>query len=134
MGHVNAVLEVLKHYNLEIPVLGMVKDDKHKTRGLISLEEEFDLQANLSLLRFIAGIQDEAHRFALQYNKKLRNKRYTKSVIDDIPGVGDKRKKELIKHFKSIEKIKLAQVDELMQVKGINEKVALSIYEFFNEK
>jgi len=134
LGHVNAGMEVLKHYNLEIPIFGMVKDDKHRTRGLVSLKEEFDLQTYPSLLKFITKIQDEAHRFALQYNKKLRSKRYSKSVIDEVPGVGSKRKKDLIKYFKSIEKIKAAQVDELMQVKGISKAVALSIYDFFNKE
>lgn len=134
LGHVNAALEVVRHYNLDIPVYGMVKDDKHRTRGLVSSEEEFDLWSNQVLLSFITKIQDEAHRFALEYNKKLRNKRYSKSVLDEIEGVGSARKKALIKHFKSIDKIKSAQVEELMQVKGISKAVALNIYEFFNKK
>lgn len=134
LGHVNAAMEVMRHYNLDIPVYGMVKDDRHRTKGLVSLEKEFNLQDNLTLLRFITRIQDEAHRFALEYNKKLRNKRYSKSVLDEIEGIGNVRKKELIRHFKSMDKIKSASVDELMKVKGISKAVALNIYNFFNKK
>lgn len=134
LGHVNAAMEVMRHYNLDIPMFGMVKDDKHRTRGLVSLENEFDLQNNQTLLSFITKIQDEAHRFALEYNKKLRSIRYSKSVLDEIEGVGSVRKKELIKHFKSIEKIKSAGIEELIKVKGINRSVAEKIYEFFNKR
>jgi len=134
LGHVNAAMEVIRHYNLGIPLFGMVKDDKHKTRGLVSLDKEFDLQNNKVVLSFITKIQDEAHRFALEYNKKLRSKRYSKSVLDEIEGVGNVRKRELIKHFKSVDKIKSASIEELMQVKGITRTVAENIYEFFNKR
>lgn len=133
LGHVNAINEVLMHYNLKIPVYGMVKDDRHRTRGLVSVTEEISLQEHQSLLMFITKIQDEAHRFALQYNRKVRDKRYKKSILDEIPGVGEKRKKELLRHFKSIDKIRLAKVAELEQVEGINKSIAQNIYKFFNK-
>jgi len=131
IGHVNAIIEVLEHSGLQIPVYGMVKDEKHRTRGLILPGKEINLSTNQILLKFITEIQNEAHRFALEYNKKLRNKRYTKSVLDDIPGIGSGRKKDLIRHFGSVDKIRRAEVDDLMDVRGINKTLAINIYEFF---
>ncbi|NLC68213.1 MAG: excinuclease ABC subunit C, partial [Clostridiaceae bacterium] len=131
IGHVNTVTGALKSLGLEIPVLGMVKDDEHQTRGLVSPEGEYDLSANASLLRFVASIQNEAHRFAVEYNRKLRGKRYRESILDKIPGVGEKRKRELVKHFGSVKKIMDAGVDELTAVEGISRKTAENIYNFF---
>lgn len=131
LGHVNAVHEVLKEFNIHVPLFGMVKDDRHRTRGLVSPEGEIDLSGSLAVLRFITAIQDEAHRFALEYNKKLRKKRYTGSALDEIEGIGAKRRKALIKHFGSIIRIKEAGVDDLAAVEGISRSLAEKIYEYF---
>lgn len=133
IGHVNTVIKALKALNVQIPVLGMVKDEDHHTRGLISADGEYDLSANMPLLRFIASIQNEAHRFAVEYNRKLRNKRYRESILDKIPGIGSKRKRELVKYFGSIKRIMDAEIDELMAVEGISRKTAENIYNFFRE-
>jgi len=132
LGHVNAVNEVMREISMEIPVYGMVKDDKHRTRALINNTVEIDLHKNLPVLRLITSIQDEAHRFALDYNKRLRKKRYTGSVLDEIDGIGAKRKKALLKHFGSIGRIKAAGVDDLTAVEGISRSVAEKIFEYFN--
>jgi excinuclease ABC subunit C len=133
LGHVNAVSAILKELSIDIDIYGMVKDDKHRTRGLVSQNGEYNLSENLVLLRFITSIQDEAHRFALDYNKKLREKRYSGSVLDNIEGIGAKRKKTLIKHFGSVNKIKSAGVDDLNAVEGISNTVAEKIYKHFRD-
>ena len=130
-GHVNAVENVLDRLGIDILVYGMVKDEKHKTRGIVSKRHEYEIKSDLVLLRFVSAIQNEAHRFALEYNKKLREKRYKKSVLDEIKGIGPKRKKGLIKHFGSIKGIKKANVDELASVDGINKELAERIYKYF---
>lgn len=132
LGHVNAVNNVLKELNIRIPVFGMFKDSNHRTRGLVSKDNEFELNKNLPVLRFVTSIQDEAHRFALDYNKKLRQKRYRGSALDEIEGIGSKRKKALIKHFGSVNKIKTAGEDDLLAVEGITKNVAQKIYEYFH--
>jgi len=133
LGHVKAVLEVLNSMELSIPVLGMVKDENHRTRGLISPDgNEYNLTKNIQVLRFITSIQDEAHRFALSYNKKLREKRYKGSVLDEIKGIGPKKKKALIKHFGSVSATKKAGIDDLAAVEGISIANAKAIYEYFN--
>ena len=131
-GHVNAVQEILNTYEINIDVLGMVKDEKHRTRGLIAQNKEYSISNNMTLLRFISSIQNEAHRFAINYSRKLRQNRNTKSELSAIKGVGEKRRKALIKHFGSIEKIKKAKVKELADVDSININVAESIYQYFN--
>lgn len=133
LGHVNVVSTVLDELGVNIPLLGMVKDSSHRTRGLVSETNEINLSGDINLLRFITSIQDEAHRFALEYNKKLRKKRYTDSVLDNIEGVGPKRKKNLIKHFGSVKGIKSANVDSLAEVEGISGDLALKIYEYFRD-
>lgn len=131
LGHVNAVKEVMESIHVRIPVFGMVKDDRHRTRGLVSEEREIDLTRDLPVLRFVTSIQDEAHRFAIEYNRRLRTKRYAKSALDEVEGIGPKRKRALIKHFGSVTKIKSAEVEELMLVEGINRAVAEKIVEHF---
>jgi len=131
-GHLNAVLEVLNDINVNVCAAGMVKDGKHRTRGLVTIQGEIDLSGRLPVLRLITAIQDEAHRFALEYNKKLRSKRYSGSTLDEIEGIGAKRKKALIKHFGSISKIREADVDELSKVEGISRSLAEKIYEYFH--
>ncbi len=134
IGHVNAVSEVLNDLQVNVPVFGMVKDDSHRSRGIVSKDQEFDLSKDLGLLRFITSIQDEAHRFAVEYNKKLRQKRYSGSVLDEIEGIGPKRKKALIGHFGSVKGIKSAGVDEIATVNGISRELAHKIYEYFNNR
>lgn len=133
-GHVNMVKECLQIFNINIPVFGMVKDNKHTLKGILVNEQIIDLdnQDLFYLKKFIMSIQDEAHRFALDYNKILRKKRYNKSVLDDIKGIGKLKKKELIITFGSIDKISKASVEELTKVKGISKQVALKIREYFN--
>jgi excinuclease ABC subunit C len=133
VGHVNSVKLVIQELNMDIPVFGMVKDEKHRTRGLVFDDKEIDLSKDIMLLRFITTIQNEAHRFALNYNRKLRSKRYKTSILDDIEGIGETKKIALLKHFGSINKIKEAQPEELMAVKGIGKSLALNIYQFFQK-
>ncbi len=132
LGHVNAANQILDELALSIPVMGMVKDDKHRTRGLVNAKQEFDLHENMPVLRLITAIQDEAHRFAIEYNRKLRGVRLKKSVLDEIEDIGPKRKKELIKHFGSVSNVRSAGVDDLMAVEGISEKIAQKIYDYFH--
>jgi excinuclease ABC subunit C len=137
IGHVNmameAILESGRKDLQEVKVLGMVKDDKHRTRGLIDENhKEIELKHDLDIYRFVTSIQDEAHRFAIEYNRKLRDKRYSASVLDEIPGVGKSRKKELIKGFGSLAKIRKATKEELVKIKGITEKNADNILEYFS--
>ncbi len=134
LGHVNAAKAVMEEMGVYIPVAGMVKDDRHRTRGLVLPGGEVDITGNMPVLRLVSAIQDEAHRFALEYNRKLRSKRYTLSVLDEISGIGPERKKALLKHFGSVQKIKEAEVDQLAAVKGISRPMAEKIYAFFREK
>ncbi|NLK87881.1 MAG: excinuclease ABC subunit UvrC [Clostridiaceae bacterium] len=131
LGHVNAVSQVFREIGVTIPLCGMVKDDRHRTRGLVLPEREIDLTSNLKVLRLVTSIQDEAHRFALDYNRKLRAKRYSRSILDEAEGIGPKRKKALLKHFGSVSRIKQAGVDDLEAVEGISRSLAESLYEFF---
>lgn len=129
----NAAREVLDELHVNIPAYGMVKDDNHRTRGLVTPEKEIDLSGNLTVLRLVTAIQDEAHRFAIEYNRKLRTKRYTVSVLDEIEGVGPKRKKALLKHFGSISRIKQAGIDDLTAVEGISRAAAEKILDYFGQ-
>ena len=132
LGHVNSVVNVLEEINISIPVAGMVKDDRHRTRGLVTRDMEYDLSKDMNLLRFITSIQDEAHRFAVEYNRKLVQKRYKGSELDSIEGIGPKRKKALINHFGSLKNIKQASIKDLEAVEGISPGLAIKIYEYFN--
>ncbi len=129
-GQVNIALEVLKEFGLTIPVCGMVKDDRHRTRGLYYNNVELPMDTDSELFLLITRMQDEAHRFAITYHRSLRGKRSLASVLDDIPGVGEKRKKNLLKYFGSFAKIKEASVEELTQVEGIPASVAEEIYNY----
>lgn len=111
---VSAALEVLKEFNIDITVCGMVKDDKHRTRGLVYKNEEMPLNRNSNIIKLITRIQDEVHRFAVTYHRSLRSKRVLHSVLEDIPNVGVKRRKELLKRFLSVENIKKASIEELI--------------------
>lgn len=133
-GQVNIALQVLEELKLSIPVCGMVKDDNHNTRGLYYNNQEIDINRNSEGFKLITRIQDEAHRFAIEYHRSLRSKSQVKSVLDEIPGVGPARRKALMRHFKSIEEVKNADVETLAKVDEITEAAAKSIYLFFHEK
>lgn len=130
-GQVNVALEVLNNLNISIPVCGMVKDDKHKTRSLLYNNKEIDIKSNRKVMGLITRIQDEVHRFAITYHRSLRNKRVLHSVLEDIPNIGDKRRKALLQKFGSIDNIKNASYEELLNTDCINEKAAKSIIDYF---
>ncbi len=131
-GQVNVALEVLEKLRLNIPVCGMVKDDFHRTRGLYYENVELPIDRNSESFRLITRIQDEAHRFAIAFHRDLRSKGQVHSILDDIPGVGPARRKDLMRHFENIDAIKNASVDELKKLPSINEKSAREIYNFFH--
>ena len=133
-GQVNIALRVLDELHIHIPVCGMVKDDNHRTRGLYYNNVEIPIDIRSEGFKLITRIQDEAHRFAIEYHRSLRSKSQVKSVLDDIPGIGEVRRKALMRHFKSIEDIKNAEVEELLQVDGINHPQAEAIYTFFRKQ
>lgn len=132
-GQVNIALEVLREFNIDIPVCGMVKDDRHNSRGLIYNNIEVPIKPDSNAMKLITRIQDEVHRFAITYHRTLRDKRVLHSVLEDIPNVGEKRRKELLKKFGSIENIKNASYEELLETPSIDSKSAQSIVNFFNE-
>lgn len=132
-GHINAVQEVLDAMGENIIVAGMVKDDRHRTRGLIVGGDELKLKEFPVLYRYVTGIQDEVHRFAIDYHHRIRNKSMSKSVLDDAPGIGERRKENLLKHFGSIEKIKAADIDSLSEVDGMTKKSAQQLINYFKE-
>ena len=131
-GQVNIALSVLEKLKLQIPVCGMVKDDNHRTRGLYYNNEEIPIDRNSEGFKLITRIQDEAHRFAIEFHRKLRSQGQVHSVLDDIPGVGPARRKVLMKHFMNIEAIKSATVEELKELPSMNEKSAIEVYKFFH--
>ena len=131
-GQVNIALEVLEELGLSIPVCGMVKDDNHNTRGLYYNNVEIPVDKRSEGFKLITRIQDEAHRFAIEYHRSLRSKAQVSSVLDGIDGVGPVRRKALMKHFMEIEKIRHASVEELMEATGINRGVAENIYNYFH--
>ncbi|RKD30108.1 excinuclease ABC subunit UvrC [Thermohalobacter berrensis] len=132
-GQINATQKILDSLNINIPVCGLVKDDFHNTRGIIYKNKEIDLSNNSNVFRFITRIQDEAHRFAISYHRSLRDKKVFRSVLDDINGIGKKRKMALLKKFGSVDKIKEADIEELASVEGMNKRAAKSVYNFFRE-
>ena len=133
-GQVNIALQVLEELHLAIPVCGMVKDDNHRTRGLYYHNEEIPIDTHSEGFKLITRIQDEAHRFAIEYHRSLRSKAQVKSVLDDIPGVGPSRRKALMRHFGSIGEIREATVEKLCEVPEITEHIAQQIYDFFRSK
>lgn len=128
---IRATKRAIEKYNLNIPVFGMVKNDKHQTRALMD-ENRNELEISPNLMNVITQFQDTVHDTAITYHRKLRDKSITKSKLDDIPGVGEVKKKELLKYFGSVKKIQEATIEELMQVKGINEKIAKELKEQLN--
>lgn len=133
-GQVSAVQKVLNDNDLQIPLWGMFKDDKHRTKGLVNKSEEIVLDKTTNLYRFIASIQEEVHNYAITYHRSLRKKSITKSVLDEIAGIGETRKKNLLSHFKSIENIKAATFEELLEVESINKTAAENIYNYFRSE
>lgn len=132
-GQVNIALEVLEKLNLHIPVCGMVKDDNHRTRGLYFNNVELPIDRNSECFRLITRIQDEAHRFAITFHRQLRSKGQVHSILDDIPGVGSARRKDLMRSFENIEAIRNATVDDLKELPSMNEKSAQEVYKFFHQ-
>ena len=130
-GQVNIALSVLEELGIDIPVCGMVKDDNHRTRGLYYHNIELPIDTHSEGFKLITRIQDEAHRFAIEYHRSLRSKTQVRSVLDDIPGVGPARRKALMRHVKSLEEIRQATVEELMEIPEMNERTAEEIVTFF---
>ena len=133
-GQVNIALEVMEKLGLSIPVCGMVKDDNHRTRGLYYQNEEISIDRHSEGFRLITRIQDEAHRFAIEYHRSLRSKSQVRSILDEIPGIGDTRRKSLMRSFQSLDAVREASVEELCQVPGMNRAAAESVYQFFRRK
>lgn len=132
-GQINIALEVLRELQIPISVCGMVKDDNHRTRGLYYNNREIPMDKHSEGFKLITRIQDEAHRFAIEYHRSLRSKNQVHSVLDDIPGVGPARRKALMRQFKSIEDVKNATVEELSSIEEIPENIAKAIYDFFRD-
>ena len=131
-GQVNIALQVLDKLHLNIPVCGMVKDDNHRTRGLYYQNQELPIDRNSECFRLITRIQDEAHRFAITFHRQLRSKGQVHSILDDIPGIGPARRKDLMRNFENIEAIRNATVEELKELPSMNEKSAQEVYKFFH--
>lgn len=131
-GQVNVALRVLENLHLSIPVCGMVKDDNHRTRGLYYQNEEIPIDRNSEGFRLITRIQDEAHRFAIEYHRSLRGKQQVHSMLDDIEGIGETRRKALMRRFKSLEAIRDASVEELAGTESMNRAAAEKVYAFFH--
>lgn len=130
-GHISAVEEVLKSFNINIAVCGMVKDDKHRTRGLIYKNQELNISSEL--IKFITRVQDEVHRYAITYHRSLRDKRSLGSILDEIPNIGSKRRRNLLMYFNSVDGIKKASIDDLLKVPSMNRSSSESVLKFFNK-
>ena len=127
------MLKVLKELGIVIPVCGMVKDDRHRTRGLFYDEKEVSISPDSEAFKLVTRIQDETHRFAIEYHRSLRQKDQIHSVLDDIRGIGPARRKALLLHFKNIEAIKGADTEALASVEGMNRAAAEAVYSFFHD-
>ena len=132
-GQISAVQKALTNLNLYVPVCGMVKDDRHRTRALMYNGEEIELPYTSEGFKLLTRMQDEVHRFAIEYHRKLREKKQVHSILDDISGIGSVRRKALMKHFGDINAIRRAEVEELQQVDGMNIKSAEAVYNFFRK-
>lgn len=131
-GQVNIALEVLKDFGIEIPVCGLVKDHKHRTRGIIFNNEEIIIRRGSGLMNLITRVQDEVHRYAITYHRSLRDKRTLHSILEDIPRIGEKRRRNLLMKFGSIDNIKKASMEELLDTPGIDKRAAESIKQYFS--
>ena len=130
-GQLSSVLEIMETIDMDIPVFGMVKDGRHKTRGLVSKSGEIEVSPIDSVFRFLERVQEEVHKSAIGYHRKLRSKALSKSELDDIKGIGEVRKAALMKAFKSVDNIKKASVEELLKV--VDKRSAYAIVEYFKE-
>ena len=131
-GQVNVALEVLGALKIDIPVSGMVKDDFHNTRALYYKGKEVEIDRNSEGFKLVTRIQDEAHRFAIEYHRLLRTKGQVHSILDDISGIGPARRKALMRHFESLESIKAATLDELANIPSMDMRAARAVKDFFN--
>ena len=131
-GQVNICLQVLDELGLNIPVCGMVKDDFHRTRGLYYNNMEIPIDRHGEGFKLITRIQDEAHRFAIEYHRALRSKTQVKSVLDDIPGIGPARRKALMRRYQSLDKIREASVEDLAMTESMNNEAAQAVFDFFH--
>ena len=131
-GQINAVLPILQKHNVNVPVFGMVKDSKHRTRAIATTGGDISIKSNRRAFTLVTNIQDEVHRYAIGYHKTLHSKNAFKSELLEIEGIGKAKAEALIKHFGGIKKIKTASVEQLCEVKGINESLAGNIFKFFN--
>ena len=129
---VHAAEEVLLAFGMDIPVCGMVKDDNHRTRGVYFNNVEIPIDTSGEGFHLVTRIQDEAHRFAIEYHRSLRSKEQVHSVLDDIPGIGETRRKALMRRFRSVENIRDASVEELSQTESMNAQSAEAVYQFFH--
>lgn len=132
-GQVGIALKVLDELHMSIPVCGMVKDDNHRTRGLFYNNKELPIDKSGELFKLITRIQDETHRFAIEYHRSLRQKSQVRSILDDINGIGPTRRRALMKYFQSLEAIQAAGVEEILQVPAMNRQAAEEVYEFFHK-
>ena len=130
-GQISAVLPILEKHNINVPIFGMVKDSKHRTRAIATSGADIEIKANRSVFTLITAIQDEVHRFAISYQRKLQSKKMISRELTEIKGIGDKKANTLLKHFKSIKNIKSATIEELLTVKGINNQNATDIFQYF---
>ena len=131
-GQVNVALKVMDAVGVHVPVCGMVKDDRHRTRGIYFNNTELPIDRDSEGFRLVTRIQDEAHRFAIEYHRSLRSKEQVHSVLDDIRGIGPARRKALMKGFRTLEDIRAASVEELSAVEGMNRRAAQQVFDFFH--
>ena len=134
LGQIHIAEQVLDELGVDIPVCGMVKDDRHRTRGLLFNEKEIPMEVHSECFKFVTRVQDEVHRFAIEYHRSLRTKAQVHSILDDIPGIGPKRRKALMKHFPTIDDLKSAAPEQIAEVDGIPMNVANEIYAFFHKE
>lgn len=128
---IRAIKRAIEKYKLKIPVFGMIKNEKHNTKALIN-DERKEIKLNDTLMNFVTNLQDEVHNIAIEYNRKLRNKETTKSKLDNINGIGQKKKQELLKTFGSVEQIKKSTIEEISSLKGITSELAKKIKKELN--
>lgn len=133
-GQVNIAIEALSNLGFNISICGMVKDDRHRTRGLYFNNEEIQIDTHSEVFKLITRIQDETHRFAIEYHRSLRGKKQIHSILDDIKGIGEKRRRVLMKHYQSIEDIKKASLEELAALESMDKKIAQEVIDFFSKK
>lgn len=131
-GQVGVALKVLEELKMNIPVCGMVKDDNHRTRGLLYENKELPLDTGSEAFKLITRIQDETHRFAIEYHRQLRGKKQVHSILDDIEGIGETRRRALMKHYQSLDEMKAASIEELAAVETMNTRSAKQVYDFFH--